>query len=56
MIMPVKKESSTTIAKDASKCQDRKETATGAAFCAEKTATSILMMTTMALMLPPSCC
>lgn len=44
--MPVRKERITTIAKEASKCADKKETATGVAFCAEKRAMATTMIIT----------
>jgi hypothetical protein len=54
-IMPVRRASTMTMAREDSKCQKKKETATGAAFCTEKAATTATMMKTKmsVIMLPP---
>jgi hypothetical protein len=44
-IIPARKKSSAINARDASKCEDRNEMETLAAFCAEKTATTPIAMT-----------
>jgi hypothetical protein len=58
MTMPVRTERSMTTARDASKCQDKKVTEIGMAFCTEKTATReimIIMNTTVSKVTSRAC-
>ncbi len=55
MIMPLKRDNTITRASEASKCQVKKLTATGAAFCAEKAATATTMtIIKMSVIITPS--